>query len=158
VPGEEIGDMLKRFDAALIAKPDLVLWQLGTNSVLRNHPLKDRGAAIRVGLRKIRATGADVVLIDPQFAPKVLAKPDALRMVKLIAATAKEEHVDLFRRYDLMRRWHEVYHLGFEVIVAADGLHMNDWSYACMAHALAETIVEAAQRPMISATARPRLP
>ena len=32
--------MLKRFDKAVIAaKPDLVLWQLGTNSVIRNHPL-----------------------------------------------------------------------------------------------------------------------
>src|SRR5262245_20884238 len=36
VNGEEIGDMLARMDSAVIAeKPDLVLWQLGTNSVLR---------------------------------------------------------------------------------------------------------------------------
>ncbi len=39
VGGEEIGDMFKRFDKAVVAaKPDLVVWQLGTNSVLRNHP------------------------------------------------------------------------------------------------------------------------
>ena len=38
VNGEEVADMLKRFDAAVIAvKPDLVIWQLGTNSVLRDH-------------------------------------------------------------------------------------------------------------------------
>ena len=70
--------MLKRFDSAVIAeKPDLVLWQLGTNSVLRNHPVGDHGAAIRAGLAKIRTTGADVVLIDPQYAPKVIKKPEA---------------------------------------------------------------------------------
>ncbi len=51
ISGEEIGDMLKRFDKAVIAaKPDLVLWQLGTNSVLRNHQITDAGAAIRRAL------------------------------------------------------------------------------------------------------------
>jgi len=76
VGGEEVPDMLARFDSAVIAaKPDLVLWQLGTNSVIRDHQLNSHDALIRVGLAKIRATGADVVLIDPQFAPKVIAKP-----------------------------------------------------------------------------------
>ena len=78
VNGEEIGDMLKRFDSAVVAaKPDLVLWQLGTNSVIRDHKLADHDSSIRDGLKKIRAIGADVVLIDPQFAPKVIAKPEA---------------------------------------------------------------------------------
>ena len=55
IGGEEIADMLKRFDQAVVnAKPDLVLWQLGTNSVLRNHPFDDHGAAIRAGLDKIQ--------------------------------------------------------------------------------------------------------
>src|SRR5579872_6786466 len=68
VGGEEVADMLKRFDQSVIAaKPDLVLWQLGTNSVIRDHEIADHGAMIRAGLNKIRSIGADVVLIDPQF-------------------------------------------------------------------------------------------
>ena len=63
---------------------------------------------IRAGLAKIRAIGADVVLIDPQFAPKVIAKPEAEHMVALISATAKQEDVDLFRRFDVMRHWRDV--------------------------------------------------
>ena len=48
VGGEEVPDMLARFDSAVIAaKPDLVLWQLGTNSVIRNHQLVGHGALIR---------------------------------------------------------------------------------------------------------------
>ena len=36
--------MLKRFDRAVIAtKPDLVLWQFGTNSVIRDDKLGDHG-------------------------------------------------------------------------------------------------------------------
>jgi lysophospholipase L1-like esterase len=158
VGGEEIGDMLKRFDKAVVAnKPDLVLWQLGTNSVIRNHPLNDHGALIRAGLRKIRAIGADVVLIDPQFTPKVIAKPEAGRMVELIAVTAKQEDVDLFRRYGVMKRWREIDHLGFDTFSAPDGLHMNDWSYACMAKGLGAAIAEAVQRPVMSARAAQHL-
>ena len=156
IGGEEIGDMLKRFDKAVVAAaPDLVLWQLGTNSVLRNHPLGDHGAAVRAGLEKIRATGADVVLIDPQFAPKVIAKPDAPHMVELIATTAKQADVDLFPRYGVMKRWREVDHLSFKTFVSSDGLHMNDWSYACLAKGLGQAIAEAATRSVVSAAVRP---
>jgi lysophospholipase L1-like esterase len=158
VGGEEVADMLQRFDSAVIAaKPDLVLWQLGTNSVIRDHKLGDHGELIRLGLAKIRTIGADVVLIDPQFAPKVIAKPEAEAMVELIAGIAKRENVDLFRRFEVMRHWRDVEHLGFEMFVSPDGLHMNDWSYACMAKGLGNAIAEAVQRPIISATASPQL-
>jgi lysophospholipase L1-like esterase len=159
VGGEEIADMLKRFDSAVVAaKPDLVLWQLGTNSVIRDHKLADHGASIREGINKIRATGADVVLIDPQFAPKVIAKAEAAHMVELIATTAKQEDVDLFRRYDVMRYWREVDQLTFGTFVSSDGLHMNDWSYACLAKGLGLAIAEAAQRPVLSAAAMSLVP
>jgi acyl-CoA thioesterase I len=154
VGGEEIGDMLKRFDKAIVeAKPDLVLWQLGTNSVLRNHPVTDHGAAIRSGLAKIRTTGADIVLIDPQFAPKVINKSGAGTMVGLISLTAKQENVDLFRRFAVMERWYKHDHMDFKTFVSRDGLHMNDWSYACLAKGLSRAIAEAAQRPVVSAFA-----
>ena len=157
VGGEEVPDMLKRFDKAVIAnKPDLVLWQLGTNSLIRDHQVTDRGASIRAGLRKIRAIGADIVLIDPQFAPKVNAKPGAGKMVEFISTVAKEENVSLFRRYDVMKRWSEVDHLPFATFVAPDGLHMNDWSYACMASGLGMVIAEAALRPVLSARVMPQ--
>jgi acyl-CoA thioesterase I len=150
--GEEVADMLRRFDKAVVAaKPDLVLWQLGTNSVIRDHMFNDHGAAIRDGLNKIRAIGADIVLIDPQFAPKVIAKSEAEHMVELIAETAKVEDVDLFHRFDVMKRWHEADHMAFELFVSPDGLHLNDWSYACMAKGLSLAIADAAERPVLSA-------
>ncbi|MSP32792.1 MAG: SGNH/GDSL hydrolase family protein [Pseudolabrys sp.] len=158
VGGEEIDDMLKRFDTAVVsAKPDLVLWQLGTNSVIRDHKFSAHDGSIREGLNKIRAVGADIVLIDPQFAPKVIAKPQAEQMVELIATTAKLEDVDLFRRFDVMKRWREVDNMAFETFVSPDGLHLNDWSYACIAKGLGIAIAEAAQRPVMSATAMPHL-
>ena len=91
------------------------------------------------------------MLIDPQYAPKVIAKPHAEAMVSLIATAAKAEHVCLFHRFDLMRQWYEADHLSFETFVSADGLHMNDWSYACLAKWLAAGIAEAATRPTATA-------
>jgi lysophospholipase L1-like esterase len=158
INGEEVGDMLKRFDKDVVAaKPNLVLWQFGTNSVISDHMFTDRGAAIRDGLKEIRAIGADIVLIDPQFAPKVIVKPEAEHMVELIATTAKQEDVDLFRRFDVMKRWREEDHMAFESFVSPDGLHMNDWSYACIAKGLSLAIAEAAQRPVMSAKATSNL-
>ena len=154
VNGEEVPDMLRRFDQAVIAnKPDLVLWQLGTNSLIRDHQMSDRGASIRVGLHKIRAVGADAILIDPQYAPKVIAKPLAPQMVDFIAEISKEENVGLFRRFDVMKHWSEVEGIPFDDFVIADGLHMNDWGYGCMAHNLGIAIAETVQRPILAAKA-----
>src|SRR6266404_3761215 len=152
VNGEEAANMLARLDIAVIAeKPDLVLWQAGTNSVLRDKAVPPHASLLHEGLARLKATGADVVLIDPQYAPRVLAKPNVGGMVSLIAATAKTEHVGLFHRFELMRRWYETEHLPFDTFVSSDGLHMNDWSYACLAKALGMAIAEAATRPTATA-------
>jgi acyl-CoA thioesterase I len=157
VNGEEIDDMLARLDTAVIAEhPDLVLWQLGTNSVLRDKAIAPHVGEMHEGLMRLKATGADVVLIDPQFAPRVLAKPTCDAMVALISATAKAEHVGVFHRFELMHHWHSVQHLPFEAFVAPDGVHMNDWSYACLAKALSVAIAEAVTRPTATA-AGPRI-
>jgi acyl-CoA thioesterase-1 len=157
VGGEEIPDMLKRFDTAVIAvKPDLVLWQLGTNSILRDTKSSEQDSLIREGLRQIRSVNSDIVLVDPQYVPKVIAKPEAGRMVDLLAETAKRQDVDLFPRFEAMKRWSVVDKLPFDQFTSLDGLHMNDWGYACMAKGISMAIAEAAQRPVLSATARAR--
>jgi acyl-CoA thioesterase-1 len=152
VNGEEMPDMLARLETAVIAEqPDLVLWQVGTNSVLRGKALEPHVALLHEGLTRLKATGADVVLIDPQYAPRVIAKPTCDGMVSLISATAKAEHVGVFHRFELMRHWYQTEHLPFETFVSADGVHMNDWSYACLARALGLAIAEAATRPTATA-------
>jgi len=154
VNGEEVADMLARFETSVFPEdPDLVLWQVGTNSVLRGHALKPHMTMLHDGVERLKANGADVVLIDPQFAPKVLAKPDARGMVDLIALIAKQENVDLFRRFEVMRYWREDQNVTFDKFLSPDELHMNDWSYGCVAKLLGAAIAEAATRPVASARA-----
>ena len=77
VNGEETEHMMARFaDDVIAAHPHLVLWQVGTNSVLRDHPLKPHAVQLHDGIEQLKDAGADVVLIDPQFAPAVLAKSE----------------------------------------------------------------------------------
>jgi acyl-CoA thioesterase I len=155
VNGEEIEQMLARFPADVVAAhPDLVLWQVGTNAVLRDRRLQPDATLLRDGIKQIKDTGADVVLIDMQFAPRVIAKPETPDMEDQIARAAKEGSADLFNRFAVMREWHDVEHMPFESFVAADGLHMNDWGYACVAKLLATAITEAATRPLTSAAVR----
>ncbi len=67
------------------------------------------------GVSQLRkATGADIVLIDPQYAPKVLRGAGATAIIAMIAETARDTNVNLFRRYELMRRWREVEQLAFD--------------------------------------------
>jgi acyl-CoA thioesterase I len=155
VNGEEAPEMLARFDTSVIAEqPDLVIWQVGTNWVLRDRPLDPHAEVLHEGLARLKAIHTDIVLLDPQFAPKVIDKPEAESMVAQIAATAKEENVDVFPRFSLMKHWHEVDHLPFEAFVSPDGLHMNDWGYACLAKWIGSEIEEAATRPTATAVAR----
>jgi acyl-CoA thioesterase I len=152
VNGEEAADMLGRFDrAASDDKPDVVLWQLGTNTVLRGHPIGEIDQLLTDGLMRMKALGADVVLIDPQFAPEVLERRDTESMVKIIAAASTSRSVDLFPRFKVMREWHEAESIPFDAFLSPDQLHMNDWGYACFAKLLGAAMAEAATRPAASA-------
>jgi acyl-CoA thioesterase-1 len=158
VNGEETTNMMARFATDVIAaRPQLVLWQIGTNSVLRDHPLNSHAVQLHDGIEQLKAAGADVVLIDPQFAPAVLAKSETPGMLEQIALAAKQENVDLFQRFAVMRNWHDVQHLSFDAFVSPDHLHMNDWSYACIAKLLGNAIADAATRPVAAAAVHPAL-
>jgi acyl-CoA thioesterase-1 len=157
VNGEESLDMLARFDRDVISlHPDLVLWQVGSNSVLRDRPLGEANNSLRDGLKRLHQAGADVVLINPQYAPKVISQHDVDGMVDLIHLMAKETNVDLFERFAVMRYWRLTEDIPFSTFISADELHMNDWSYGCIAKLMAGSIHEAAGRATITATAHGR--
>ncbi|RAI35376.1 hypothetical protein CH338_19340 [Rhodoplanes elegans] len=154
VNGEDVREMLARFEASVLAEqPDLVIWQTGTNALLRGHSLDDVRTLVTDGIARLRRLGIDVVLIDPQYAPAVLAKPHAAEMVALLATMAREGHADLFPRFAVMKRWHETESIPIDTFIDPDGLHMNDWGYACFGRLMADAVTEAATRPATVAAA-----
>jgi acyl-CoA thioesterase-1 len=154
IGGEEAPQMVARFDADVVEEsPDLVLWQLGSNSVLKDHPTP--AALIRDGVGRLKASGTEVILINPQYSPKIISKPGIAQSVDVITATAHDEEVGLFDRFSVMRYWVDTEHMTFEQFLSPDLIHMNDWSYACVAKLLASAIVDGAKPPAATATVAP---
>jgi lysophospholipase L1-like esterase len=144
VGGEDAPEMMKRLQTAVIdAKPDLVIWQVGTNAVLRNLDPAETQRQVDEGIARIQAIGSDVVLVDPQYSPQVYQRAEsASRMVRMLQKVAQLHRVGIFPRFEVMREWHDQQALPVDSFVIADGLHMNDWGYACFAQLLGDDIIK----------------
>ena len=142
--GDDAAEMMRRLQTEVIdMKPDLVIWQVGTNAVLRNLDLAETAKLVEDGVARVQATGSDVVLVDPQYSPRVNEKAEgAGRMVKLLGRIAELRKIGVFPRFEVMRDWHEKQSIPIDSFVIADGLHMNDWGYACFAQLLGDDIIK----------------
>lgn len=120
-------------------KPDLVVWQVGTNDALRHVSLDKFKTCLRTTLTWLADNKIDVVLIDPQYGT-VLTKDEYYE--KVVAATAevaKEARVLLVDRFEAMRELQR--ERGDTFYLASDNLHLNDRGHRCMAEQLARAIV-----------------
>jgi len=142
--GDDAPEMMKRLQEQVIdVKPDMVIWQVGTNAVLRNLDPAETAKLVEDGIARIQAAGADLVLVDPQYSPRVTERAESAgQMVRLLHKVADLRHIGIFPRFEVMREWHENQALPIESFVIADGLHMNDWGYACFAQLLGDDIIK----------------
>jgi lysophospholipase L1-like esterase len=141
VSGQDAPEEVARLSADVVAlHPDLVIWQVGTNAVLRRDDLSADGGWMREGVALLKDAGIDVVLMDLQYAPRVLDRSSFSVMEDLIADTANDAHVGLFRRFALMRYWQRAHPAEAPVMIGADGLHMTDVGYSCLAANLAAAL------------------
>jgi acyl-CoA thioesterase-1 len=146
VGGELIGETTQRIAAEVIGdKPDLVIWQVGTNDVLQDADPQTVMASVRAGIAQLRQAGADIILMDLQYAPAVLTHPYYRAMERALWATAKATGVPVFQRFALMRDWTEHGNMKMSAMIAADHLHMTDASYDCLARQLSGSILRDTQ-------------
>lgn len=159
VGGEEAPLELKRFDHDVFdLNPDLVIWQVGTNSVWQaadqNPPsFRDTTQAIRDGVdRLLGAKRIDVILMDLQYVPALLTPAKADKTNAMVAAISEIAHakgVNVFRRFALMKGWHDVAKISFDRMVDPGDdsrLHASDWTTDKMTWQLTDTIVAAANK------------
>jgi acyl-CoA thioesterase-1 len=146
VGGEIASQMVARFERDVLPyHPQLVIWQTGSNQALRGGDIEGYTGTIRHGISRLKAEGVDIVLMDPQFAPRILARPTHLLIVDSVSAVANDMKVAVFRRFAVMRHWISSGHYKVEDIISSDGLHMNDVSYSCIARLLADSLAAAAE-------------
>jgi acyl-CoA thioesterase I len=135
-----------RFERDVFAhKPDLVIWQIGTNDVTWLQSSDSLTGKIIEGIRQLKAAGADVVLMDQQYAPVILAS-NYSKMQASIAEAARQESVPVFSRFDLMRRAVEG-GLPVTALTSMDGLHSSAAGYECTGRGLARAIMAAMPTP-----------
>ena len=155
ISGQEAPREFQRFDTDVIAeKPDLVIWQVGTNAIWQrpdqNPPsFNETTGAIRDGLVRLRdETQADVILMDLQCVPALLtpAKQDkAIAMVEAISKLARDAAgVNVFRRFAFMKGLYQVEQVSFDRMVDPTDehrLHDSDWATHRVAWAMKLAIV-----------------
>jgi acyl-CoA thioesterase-1 len=150
IGGEDVPEEFARLERDVIAeRPQLVIWQIGTNAVLRRDDLVADRMLIERGVAQLKASGSDVVLMDLQYAPRVIARPDHAEMLQLIEEVAERTAgVALFRRFEIMKHWQAPPEAPGQIsretdaatMIGRDGLHMTDRGYFCLATSLAEAL------------------
>ncbi len=77
IGGQDAAEELARLDADVLAmRPRLVIWQVGANGALRNVDPAIFRVLVTTGVRRLQAAGADVILMDNQQSPRLLATPE----------------------------------------------------------------------------------
>ena len=140
--GDTISDNLARFERDVFSfRPDLVVWQLGTNDVAwGGHPDDQLKVKVVEGVQALKASGADVILMDLQFSPMALASNYYSKMEAIVSDVAQQEQVGLFSRFALMRNSVNA-GVPADALVSWDGLHNSSEGYDCVGRALARAIL-----------------
>jgi lysophospholipase L1-like esterase len=124
-----------------LERPDLVLWQVGTNDALMRVPADDFKATVLETLRWLREREVDTVLVGLQYTLKVSKDPHYAAIRAALRDAAADEGVLLVRRYEAMEFIDKA---KAGVLVSPDELHLNDLGYRCMAEHIARAVVVSA--------------
>jgi lysophospholipase L1-like esterase len=141
IGGQEADSEAARLERDVLAyHPTLVIWQAGSNAALRHMDQASFRHALDAGLDVLAASGADVLLMDNQVAPRIEREPDHAAYGAAMADVAAAHHDALFSRDALMRQWQAQ---GIVGMIGPDDLHQSDRGYACLAQALGKAILDA---------------
>lgn len=142
VSGEVAAATAERLKAQVaLEKPDLVLWQVGTNDALARVPVEDFAQSVTDTIRWLKEFGVDVVLVGLQYTPRVARDEYYASIRAALHKIALAENVLLVRRFEAMK-FLEHDHAG--ELLSGDGLHLNDLGYLCMAEHVARAVVVSA--------------
>lgn len=148
IGGQDAAEEISRLDADVLAiRPQLVIWQVGANGALRDTDLSVFRKLVTAGVSRMHALGVDVVLMDNQRAPMILAAPEHLLIDRELSEIAEQTGAGLFSRARLMDDWKDEGQ-PYERFISADKLHHNDLGYACLGRALAAAIATGLHSPV----------
>jgi lysophospholipase L1-like esterase len=141
VAGEVASATVGRLETLLAEdRPDVVIWQVGTNDAVRGEGEDRFRALVERGVAAAARAGVDLVLVDQQYFPTINDSARYERYVRIVEEVGTRLGVSVFSRYALMRGWAERSPEEIRAALAPDGFHMSDRGYACLAGLLAESL------------------
>jgi len=147
VGGQDAPEELARMEADVVAvRPQLVIWQVGANAALRHANVGLFRIELMDGVQRLKQAGIDVILMDNQRTPRILASAGEDGIERALAQAASEAGVNLFSRSHLMDAWASE-GASPAVFTASDMLHHNDRGYLCLGRALAHSIAASLAPP-----------
>ncbi len=147
IGGQDAAEMIPRIEADVLnVRPTLVIWQVGANGAIKDRDPDNFHQLVLEGVRKLKDAGADVVLMDNQRAPVILAAPHHVQIDQALIDIATRTATGLFDRGALMDQWQLAGH-PYEQFISSDGVHHNDLGYRCVAQALASAILDGLHQP-----------
>ena len=123
-----------------LEKPDVVLWQLGTNDALARVPPHDFERTVVSTLEWLKSADIDVVLVGLQYTPQFVRDDNYFAIREALLRAAAAQNVLYVRRYDAMQFIARNNPASAEM-VTSDGLHLNDMGYQCMAEHIAHAVI-----------------
>jgi len=138
---EEVADGLQ----AIVTerKPDLVIWQTGTVDAIRSIHPDDFRNAVDAGITAVKHAGADAVLMNLQYSPRMETMLPTTPYLDNIRAVAQQQDVPLFDRYSIMQHWNET---GvFDLSNSSRSFALAKSVHDCLGRALADLVVAAAK-------------
>lgn len=142
VGGQDAAEMVARIEHDVLAvSPTLVIWQVGANGAMKGMDPELFKRLVAHGVKRLEAAGVDVILMDNQRAPAILASAKHAKIDQALADIAARHGAGLFARGRLMDLWQEEGY-PYADFVSDDGVHHNDHGYACVARALATVILD----------------
>jgi acyl-CoA thioesterase I len=119
-------------------KPDLVLWQVGTNDALAYVPLPQITATVVDTLQWLRRHKVDVILVGLQYVEGMTSNPHYLAVRDELRRIAARENVIIVRRDEAMRLINQAKNEGG--IPLPDEFEQTETGYTCLAQYVVRAI------------------
>ncbi len=145
--------IIRLYDEVKKRNPDLVIWQLGTNDAVRGISNETFRTQVMQTIDWLQENDVEVVLMNPQFYPKIQSDVAYAAVVDDLSRMAMRENVPMVNRFAAMQHWNSLPEDVRKHMLWRDEFHLNDQGYACVAQMLAEgiyrrSITEARVQPM----------
>lgn len=142
------GDLLR-------VRPSLVIWTAGAVEAGRGTDLDDLTDTLQTGIGRIRASGADPILVSLQYAPSIARIVDLEPYRDAVRRVGGANEVPVLDRYEMMRAWSAADLFDLDATEPEARVQVARVLFDCVAAALADPILAALRPPPPEQPAEP---